>query len=244
MSSNRIDNSKYIRGTVEERDNWLFSKVKGLEIDEKHGFFADRELKWIRERFLNSYINLPNHHHHNYLQEMIRVGKMPKDLFDYVLISEWSDSDFYKWCKIVGYSDKEAECVMGMNFNLKGSDGMLMNVIVYRDVEERLKKRNSFLYKLFHSKPLFEEIDPVISLKGTIYHELVHAEQRVRYNRRNPPTRKGEERYRYKNYLEVEAYARGWEYEDLLLGRPYHLEKWGVDTYEKAALKYLDYLGQ
>lgn len=237
-----ITNDKFVKGTVDERESYLFSQVDGLEIEEKHGFFHDRELRWIRENMLKSYINEPSHKHHSYLIEMVKLGKLDKSLFDYVLISEWSDKEFYKWCKTIGCDNDEADSIMGMNFSLTGKDKRQLNIVMYRDIEERLKKRASFLYRLFHKKPMFEPIDPVISLKGTIYHELVHAEQRVKYNKRNPPKAKDSNRYKYKNYLEIEAYARGWEYEDLLLGKPYHLEKWGVDTYEKAAIKYLDYL--
>lgn len=242
MTKIKIDNPKYISGSIEERDNWIFSEVEGLDMGEKRGFFARLELNWIRDTMTGSYINSPHHKHHSYLMEMVRVGGIPEDLFNYVLISEWSDKNFQKWCKILGYPSDQADSIMGMNFTLTGKDKRQLNIVMYRDIEERLEKRNSFLYKLFHSKPLFEPIDPIISLKGTIYHELVHAEQRVRYNKRNPPKQKDSDTYRYKNYLEVEAYARGWEYEDLLLGKPYHLEKWGTKTYEQAAIKYLDYL--
>lgn len=233
--------SKYcIEGTIEERENFFLAKAFPDDTDD---FSSKLWLDWFKLTILNSWINDPKHKHYKYLVELVKNRMIDKKILNYVMISELSDKDFDKMMQ--GFTGDKSANTLGIATQFENiADNRpkeRLFVIFIRDIEDRISRQSSIWFRLFGGKKDYYHLDPEIVIKGLLFHELVHAEQRIIRNLRDPPAR-GNGDYSYKNYLEIEAYAREWEYMDKLAGYPYYLEKWGAKTYEGAAKKYLDYL--
>lgn len=236
---------KYIKGTVQEREEWVF-KLFDYTAQSQKGWLERTQWQAVYDELkLNmtgSYINEPTHKYHHYVKELINRRLIKKELLDYVLVSNISRRYFEQ---IMGRSDMGITLGVAFPWLYPGTEkktgAEAVHQIFVWDLMDWLEKTSKWYYKLFFWKRDFEPLHPEITMKGLIYHELIHARQYIVDGKREPPRDKNGNR-NYKNYLEVEAYSHQFLFEDTLLGEPYYLNKWKAKTYEQAAKNYLDYL--
>lgn len=233
---------------VTNRENWVFelfdSIVEKSDKGELYKKLLQEKMNELKYKMTQSYINLPNHKYHKYLQELIREGYISKDLPNYVLINNFEREYFDK--SFVNNNGENGGITLGIAFpwcrtedmNKSGSPAVYQ--IILWDVEAWLEKTSKWYWRLFHWKRDYEPLYPEYALRGTLLHELIHAKQHIVDNLRQPPSKNGS--IKYKNYLEVGAFAAQFMYLDAKLGRPEHLERWNAKTYEEAANNYLQYL--
>lgn len=197
----------------------------------------------VKLNMVGSYINNPNHKYHKYLQDLIRKGLIKKDLLRYVLVSCVS-KDFFSQMFPGSVSDNSI--TLGCAFpwlydgTAKKTGATAVHQIFFWDIMDWIEKVNKWYYKLFFWKKYYIPLYPEITMKGLIYHELIHARQYIVEHKREPAVKDGKRSYR--NHLEKEAYSLQMQMEDAEIGHPYHLERWNAKTYEEAADNYLKYL--
>ncbi len=237
---------KYIKGSVNEREEWVFDMFDHVA-DSQKSWLERQAYKSVytelKENMVGSYLNNKYHKLHKYLDDIIKRGLIKKDLLDYVLVSSVKREYFEKIFKQMF----DGSIVLGVAFpwlypgteNKSGAESV--HQIFIWDIEEWLERRSKWYYRLFFGKPDFIPLDPEVSMKGLIYHELIHARQQIVDGKRNPPRNK-DGNINYKNYLEIEAYSNQFLYSDTLLGEPYYLNLYGGKTYDQAAKNYLDLL--
>lgn len=234
-------------GSVKEREAWvfeLFDYLASQRTNEIERQSYQRAYDEIKFRMIGSYVNEPTHKYHGYLQELIRLKLVKKELLDYVLINNFDRAFFERM--FPGTNTNANGITLGVAFpwtypgESKRTGATAVHQIYIWDLEAWLEKTSKWYYRLFHWKRDYEPLHPDLAIKGLLLHELVHAKQYIIDRRREPPTKNGQRNY--KNYLEREAFATQFFYLDQQLGYPEHLERWNAKTYEEAANNYLDYL--
>ena len=234
-------------GSIEKREEWVFklfdhiaqSQPTWIEKKAYQNVYDELKMKMI-----GGYINDKNHKYNKYLQELVRKRLIKAELLDYVLVNNLDRSYFEK---IMAMDMGTDGIVLGVAFpwvypgTEKKTGAEAVHQIFIWDLEAWLEKTSKWYWKLFHWKRDYEPLHPELTIKGLIYHELIHARQYIIDHKREPARRK-DGTVSYRNHLEKEAYALSWQYLDAELGYPEHLERWNAKTYEEAADNYLKYL--
>ena len=230
----------YIHGTIEKRLEWLLGALD--EYSEKDPR-SSGSVEAMKLAVCGSCANDPNHRYHRYLRYLIQKRLINPKILDYAMIFVIPRRLFNTLFNIPAGATVLGAALPFTRYNQENKSGAeALSVIFLWDMLTELSRDIKWydtIAKLGIGSGEYRPLYLDMVVKGTIYHELVHAKQAVFDNKRRPPIDKDTGEVRYKNHLEIEAYAAQFEMEDAELGIPYNLEIYNAKNYREAALNHI-----